>query len=286
MTLSPMMLMLLGELLLISVIVSIVMITRALMGRKRNRAAATALADKVKKNQEQRQEQVRKLVKELQGIKDDQAEDLINRIHVGELSFYQALVDGFFKGNAGALTMIRSGFEAATEPYRTLQPVVPEPEVDHDREFELVAELDELRQEKDRITEELKITMDTMGSMLSEYAAMYSGGATDDMDMDKIADMYRTDDTEGESLAVDDTMPPAEEETEPAGVDDSEFPVPDQDWIDEAMELPADSDQEDTKVDISLDDDIDDILDQTKMVDASDFMDDLVSLDLESGVKG
>jgi len=277
MNISPLVFALLGELLLITAVMSVFMLAGSIRRKKRDHVAALALIGQIKDKEESRLEETRALVGRIQGASDTGAEELTQSIRNGELAHYQLLVDSYIKRDALAFQGVCESFEAATDPYRKMG--YAQESVSEDAEVQVVdpGELEILREEKERLAEELKITMETMGRMLSEYACMYAGGSAEEFDKESIANMYSADEAdigEGEDEEVRDTASPGEFEAAAATPpDDAGIPVLDQEWIDEAVEA-AESEE---SPDIDSGDQ-----DKTVSMDAAQISDDLVSLDVET----
>ena len=274
MNISPLVFALLGELLLITAVISVFMLTGSVRRKKRDRAAALALIGQVKAKEESRLEETRALVGRVQGASDIGAEALALSIRNGELAHYQLLVDSYIKRDAQAFQGVCESFEAATDPYRKMG--YAQENLSEDSEVQVVdpGELEILREEKERLAEELKITMETMGRMLSEYACMYAGGSAEEFDKESITNMYSADEAENDEDVVEDTAsfgePEAAAATPPG---DADIPVLDQEWIDEAVEA---AEQEDEPNNDAGD------RDKTTAMYAARLSDDLVSLDVET----
>lgn len=277
MNISPLVFALLGELLLITAVTSVFMLTGSVRRKKRDHAAALALIGQIKAKEESRLEETRALVGRIQGASDTAAEVLAQSVRNGELAHYQLLVDSYIKRDAQAFQGVCESFEAATDPYRKMG--YAQESVSEDAEVQVVdpGELEILREEKERLAEELKITMETMGRMLTEYACMYAGGSAEEFDKESIASMYSADEAdseEGEEDVVEATASSGEPETAAATPpDDADIPVLDQEWIDEAVEA---AEQEEPPNADSGDQD------KTIAMDAARLSDDLVSLDAET----
>ena len=281
MNISPLVFVLLGELLLITGVMSVFMLTGSVRRKKRDHAAALALIGQIKAKEESRLEETRALAGRIQGASDTGAEDLALSVRNGELAHYQLLIDSYIKRDAQAFQGVCESFEAATDPYRNMG--YAQESVSEDAEVQVVdpGELEILREEKERLAEELKITMETMGRMLSEYACMYAGGSAEELDKESIANMYSADEAdneEGEDEVVEDTAASGEPEAAAATPpDDVDTPVLDQKWIDEALEAA----ESEASQDIDSGDQ-----DKTVVMDATQLSDDLVSLDVEAGKGG
>ena len=74
-----------------------------------------------------------------------------------------------------------------------------------------------LKEENERLSDELRVTMDTMGRMLNEYSSMFAGGSGDNYEKARVqaADAESPD---GEAVLNDDAA---------SAVDDRDFAIPD-----------------------------------------------------------
>ncbi len=278
MNISPLVLALSGELLLITAVMSVFMLTGSMRRKKYDHAAALALIGQIKDKEESRLEETRALAGRIPGASDTEAEELAISIRNSELAHYQLLVDSYIKRDAAAFRDVCESFEAATDPYRKMEHARESTSEDVEVQIVDPGEFETLREEKERLAEELKITMETMGRMLSEYACMYAGGAVEELDKESIANMYSADEAafgEGEDEAVEDTASSGEPEAAAATPsDDADIPALDQEWLEEAVkasesEASPDADSADQ--------------DKTVVMDPAQLPDDLVSLDVESG---
>lgn len=282
MNISPLILVLLGELLLITAVMSVFLMTGSLRRKSRDHVAALALIGQIKDKEESRLEETRALVGRIHGTSDTEADELAISIQNGELAHYQILVDSYIKRDAAAFRGVCESFEAATDPYRKMEHA--QESTSDDVEVQIVdpGEFGILKEEKERLAEELKITMETMGRMLSEYACMYAGGAVEELDKESIANMYSADEAgfeEEEDGAIEDTALSGEPDADAATLsDDADIPELDQEWIEEAVK--ASESEASPDADSAADED------KMAVMDSAQLSDDLVSLDVESGKGG
>ncbi len=181
---NSILLLLFGELLLVTTVISIVLSVITIAGKRRDHAAARKLISRIKEDESRRKEETRKIIEERYGIQDENLKDLLSRIDLEEKRFYQNLISLYLKRDATALETLNVTFEGATEPYRSLESPITTNAEETDvavtgdaaaTEGGDEAEIDRLLDENHRLAEELKKTMETMGRMLKEYSAMYDG---------------------------------------------------------------------------------------------------------------
>jgi DNA-binding ferritin-like protein len=76
-------------------------------------------------------------------------------------------------------------------PYRTLEPPLETASAaSASGDINESAEMLRLQEENKRLSEEVRITMETMGRMLNEYSAMFAGGGSEELDKEKIKSMF------------------------------------------------------------------------------------------------
>ncbi|MCW8945374.1 MAG: hypothetical protein OQL27_11415 [Sedimenticola sp.] len=217
---SKILLLVLGELFVISIIVTIVFAFLAFSKRQRDRASVKQLVARIKEDGDRREQETRKVMEERFGFAGADLEAIVKKIVRNEKAFYQVLIDVYLKRNTEAVPNLSVDYESSVDTYRTLEiprsgeatAVSTEDGIDSD-------ELMLLKEENQRLTEELQVTMDTMGRMLSEYSLMFSGGGDSDLDKEKMRDMLAPEMSAAEAgaessedvAAVDESLPPEEE---------------------------------------------------------------------------
>ncbi len=207
---NSLLLLTLGELLLVSSMVAILLLVSIALKKRRDRKAAATLISRIKEDNERRQEETKALLMGY-GIEGAALEELLVRVNREEMRFYQTLINLYLKRDAGELEVLHLAFEGATEPYRNLG-ISAAGQLEADvGSADTTREIERLKDENKRLSDELRITMDTMGRMLNEYSSMFAGGDGGDLDKEKIADMFRSDGDGGDEGTED--VP----ETAPAG---------------------------------------------------------------------
>jgi len=206
MQLDPVVLWSLGELLLISLFAVLALILRGMLHRRRDHAAARSLIQHIKDDEERRTGETRDILGQRYGIGGDALDALVKTISREEKRFYQTLINLYLKRDAGSLENLNVAFEGAVAPYRSLE--LPQAEDAGSPAGDVVtdagldeAEMERLRNENKRLSEELRITMDTMGRMLSEYSSMFSGGDDEALDKDKMIAMFQADEGTDDAAA-------------------------------------------------------------------------------------
>lgn len=135
----------------------------------REKKAARKLIAHVKENTEARSQEIGRILAERYGYQGERLEKTVRLIRRSELLLYQGLLNLYLKRNVLQLSKFYNYFDDAVQPYRTLEPapVAKAPQVD-------LSELEALRAQNRELSEELRVTMDTMGRVLEEYAGTFS----------------------------------------------------------------------------------------------------------------
>lgn len=174
-TISSLWFMIMLELLVVTTIVSVLLVTLTLVNKQRDKKVAAELIQKVKEDGIRRVEETKKIMLNNFGFDDDAAEEIA--VHVGreERRFYQYVINFYLRRDAGAFDNLNISFEGAVEPYRGLKP--PGLAGSPGGSMSESEEVERLNLENKRLSEEISITMQTMGRMLSEYSSMFADGA-------------------------------------------------------------------------------------------------------------
>ncbi len=228
-------LLLLVELLLLSSVTAVVLGVMLLLGRRRARAGARALMARVREDAERRDQETRKLLQERFGLEGDELEAFAQRLSREEKRFYQSQITTFLRRDGDAFANLNIDVEALVQPYRELperQPAAADDEAvamepqQQSPDADESAELERLRDENERLSDELRITMETMGRMLNEYSSMFSGGAASALDKEKMLAMFRAEAREslGEETAPREDAGEDEVQAETPQVEDGSEP--------------------------------------------------------------
>lgn len=113
------------------------------------------------------------------GYEGSELEQTLHNITQAEMRLYQNIISGFLKDDQVFLQQVDVDVENLVLSYQMLKTpggTVAEVPQSHD-DAESEEELQHLREENERLSDELKVTMDTMGRMLNEYSTMFAGGA-------------------------------------------------------------------------------------------------------------
>ncbi len=192
MQIDPLLFLIMTELLLATAAVSIVLAVVWVSRRKRDRKAAATLVERIKEDQERRKQETQNILLNKFRFASEQADELATLIDHEEKRFYQVLINTYLRRDAAGFENMAVEYENAVNPYRVLEPPVQsEGGAGQAGDIDESAEISRLKEENKRLSEEVRITMETMGRMLNEYSAMFAGGGGDELDREKIRSMFQ-----------------------------------------------------------------------------------------------
>lgn len=187
---SKLLLLVLGELLLLSVVYAGIVNFLALSKRRSERSAIKKLVARIKEDSGRREAETRTIMQERFGLSDEKLDKTVHKIAREEKAFYQTLIDVFLRRDTEAVQNLSIDYESSVDAYRTIEiPNRAEPAEDGDESDDHSEELILLKAENQRLTDELQLTMNTMGNMLSEYTQMFAGGADVSLDREKMREI-------------------------------------------------------------------------------------------------
>ncbi len=241
---SRLLLMLLIELLILSTACAAIVTYLYLSKRRRERAALKNLIATIRQDSGRREDETRQILQKRFGLSDKPLEEAVAKISREEKQFYQTVIDLFLRRDTAALQNFSVDYEKSVEPYRTLaitlsrEPVAAEPAdaVANDLSDELLL----LREENQRLSDELQLTMNTMGTMLNEYTQMFAGGSEAGIDRDKIRQLIVPGSAAEAATAGDEAAEEPAESPDPEGGADQAWageeaePVRDEPPVDDA----------------------------------------------------
>lgn len=170
-----------GELLLLLFALLVVSWWRNRAQRKRDSAAIQALIARIKKSKAEREATIEKFLIGQMGMTGEELTQAKVGMLRAELGLLQRFAGTYRRRDAGMAARFDSDFYAALEPYHALRGRAGSADKGSAGESVDAAELEHLRAENSRLSDELKITMETMSRMLNEYSSMFAGGVPDDV---------------------------------------------------------------------------------------------------------
>jgi hypothetical protein len=198
----------LGEIMVGLIILSFLLLLFTLLRKGRIRKAANRLAERVQADKAKRTERLKSLLQDRYQMESPKLDQTLHGIVQTEMTLYQNMLNGFLKDDQVYLQQIDVDVENLVLSYQSLGAAVSGSTTSLDGDG---SELDHLRAENAKLSEELKVTMDTMGRMLNEYSTMFADGTESFMNTANQVDQSAAAQAQGES--VDATTVLAEVET-------------------------------------------------------------------------
>jgi hypothetical protein len=266
--LSNLTVLVLGEIFVALLVLSGVLGFFTLQRKGRIRKSAQHLAERVQEDKPLHMERLKKLLAECYGYGGSELDQALHTIIQAEMRLYQNIINGFLKDDEVVLQQLDVDVENLVLTYQALnvpaasgQPTEVAPSSGNDEEML------RLKDENERLADELKVTMDTMGRMLNEYSSMFAGGVGDTFNKD-IASTQSADESADAAVtqvAIDGAVDPASDTVEDMLKDD-DIEIPDYssgESLDEDLksaETPRSSLEDDA--DSSVDDEVSEIIDE------------------------
>ena len=179
----------LAELLIGLGFATLVLVSMAVIRRRKAYQAAQHLIERIRRDDASRSERLRRRLTGHYGYQGEVLEQTLHDLNRIEKRLYQNIINGFLKRDLVAFQQVDLDVDNLVLAYQGLEaPLSSESSTDKtttasDRDE---AEIDRLQADNQRLSDELKITMDTMARMISEYAAMFSnemGGYQDEQEV-------------------------------------------------------------------------------------------------------
>jgi len=164
-----------AELLLVLLVLLLVAWFRNRAARRRDHKATRVLVARVKNSRNEREAAIASYLVERMGMSGEPLEQAKAAILRAEMVLLQRFANVYRKRDAGAAAQFDIDLAAAVGPYHELH--VEGIEVTADEPAADASEFEQLRAENERLSEELRVTMETMSRMLNEYSSMFAGGA-------------------------------------------------------------------------------------------------------------
>jgi hypothetical protein len=174
---SSLVALIIGEILVGLVIFSGLLLLFTLLRKQRIRKAAEHLAERVQADKAKRSERLKTLLTDGYHLQSPQLDQTLHSIVQTEMTLYQNMLNGFLKDDQVYLQQIDVDVENLVLGYQSLGGFVSQDTSPSASPASSSEEVEELKAENERLAEELKVTMDTMGRMLNEYSTMFADGA-------------------------------------------------------------------------------------------------------------
>lgn len=170
-----------GELLLLLFVLLAVAFVRNRAQARRDRDAVAALVGRIKSARPEREQAITGFLEQV-GLAGDTLQHAKVAMLRGEMGLLQRVAGVYRLRDAAAMARINADVYAAFDPYHALSGDGAG-SADADGEGQAIvdsSELETLRAENQRLSDELTITMETMSRMLNEYSTMFAPGESDD----------------------------------------------------------------------------------------------------------
>lgn len=150
----------------------------------RDKSLASVLVNKIRNSEPSKREKLRSLLKDLYDDDDDKAEAKIDILIDSEKRVYNNLLKIFLKKDREGISEFDGTLNNLIESYRNLSHVETggggQGGVPKNSNLKIVREENtSLREANSKLKKDLDAAMQTMESMMSEYASMYEGGKKD-----------------------------------------------------------------------------------------------------------
>lgn len=225
--------------------------------RKGNiRRAAHHLAGRVQNDKAARSQRLKSLLSDQYGLSGNELEQVLHNIMQAEMKLFQNLINGYMEDNQVHLQQIDVDEENLVLAYQGLKPVGGGTAAVMADSDDADDEAQRLREENQRLSDELKVTMDTMGRMLNEYSSMFASGEDKPLTREDASEVL--DAPESEVVASASSAVEMEDEI---GVDIPDFQAEDV-AIEPMPDLPDESLDNEEEVQDAVDEEVSEIIDE------------------------
>ncbi len=179
---SPALLILLveGFTILLIVLLLIVFMSKRKKGRKVR--AVKQLVKQIKKQSEVRTKETGSFLQEIYQLDSDELKKAVKSIDRSEKQLFQKLVNSYLSEDPTIICAMDAAIAELIETYKTLKPKEQIIEKGSDeKEKQLGIELAALKEENEKVKDELEATKQKMTDMISEFGNMFGGGSDHEM---------------------------------------------------------------------------------------------------------
>ncbi len=190
---SRLTLLVLGELLIGFALLSTVLVTLLVIRKGKIRKAAKHLVERIQSDKASRTERLRDRLSEKYQYEGEKLEQGLHDLTQAEMRLYQNIINSYLKQDVVEFQQTDVDVENLVLAYQGLElpstdAALSSGEVNADES----TEIQRLNEENERLSEELRVTMDTMGRMLNEYSSMFAGGADNQVDKSQLKGMFES----------------------------------------------------------------------------------------------
>jgi hypothetical protein len=169
-----------GELLLLVLALLLASWMRQRGQRRRDAKAVQVLVERVRKGATDRKQALQAFLARNQGLQGEALTAATTALWRAEVAVLQQFAGIYRDRDAAAAAQFDIRLTAAVDPYHEFAASAESTAPETDDEAPDPDEVDSLRRENKRLSDELKITMETMSRMLNEYSTMFSRAPADD----------------------------------------------------------------------------------------------------------
>jgi hypothetical protein len=169
---------LIAELMIALSLISGLLVTFGMLRKHAIRKVAQQLVERIRHDMGPRSERLKQKLITGYGYEGDLLKQALHALSQAEKRLYQNLITGFLKQDPIALQQIDVDVDNLVLAYQGLEPALDETastRSEQQPQNDEREEIERLQADNRRLAEELKVTMDTMGRMISEYALMVVG---------------------------------------------------------------------------------------------------------------
>lgn len=183
------------------------------------RGAAIVLIDKLNQNEQSRNQTLTGILNEADETAPGSLQELVMEISQGERDLYQRIIKMFISRDSKLLTEIDHNIRALTEPYcKFIAEVANLQKVDSSLNDEIEsanAEIDRLKAQYDRSCEQLRMALETMDQVSSEYTKIFGGSkSAEDLEESrlKMLNIYKDAEQEFKQTFQNEIFPPLDDD--------------------------------------------------------------------------
>ncbi len=178
-----------GELLIGMIILSVILLGMLVTRRGKIHKAAQHLVERIQSDKVARVKRLRNRLADDYLYEGEKLEQAVHDLTQVEMRLYQNVINSYLKQDVVEFQQTDVDVENLVIAYQGLDlPDAGAAQEDGEGINDAHAEIERLKDENSRLSDELKVTMDTMGRMLNEYSSMFAGGAETDFDKVQVAD--------------------------------------------------------------------------------------------------
>ncbi len=207
MELSPLILIIWIEITFLTIGALLFLLIAGFTKRARDKKAVNAFFKALKKDRERRLAEIQNSLAGY-GLGEEAIKKHLRDIDHQELNLYQHIGTMYAKRSDSLLKTINVAQEATTQSFLNLGLMLVDGDAVGEGGGASRSELEALQKENENLREELSVTMDTIGRMLSEYSSMFGSDENQGLDREKIMESFESADMDDEVIvSTDDEVP-------------------------------------------------------------------------------